>query len=134
MRAVPGVKSARKGGGPHMQAAKPAKEVSEFDAHVRPDYVVVVDLNRKYTEVSEGFCKLLGYTREDLIGRRVESVTPLGTNDVRIVFELFQRLGYMQGFWFFENRSGTLIIVRSEGWLRGDRQFDCKMEMRGAGG
>ena len=116
-----------------MQAAKPAKELSEFDAHVRPDYVVVVDLNRKYREVSEGFCKLLGYTREDLIGRRVDSITAHGTNDVRIVFELFQRSGYMHGIWIFENRSGTRIIVRYEAWLRYDRQIECKMEMLGAG-
>src|SRR5580704_14142608 len=36
---------------------------------VKPDYTTVVDSDRRYVEVSDSFCKLVGYKREDLIGR-----------------------------------------------------------------
>jgi PAS domain-containing protein len=39
-----------------------------YDAHVLPDYSVQVDMERRYTEVSAGFCTILGYDREELIG------------------------------------------------------------------
>jgi hypothetical protein len=32
----------------------------EFDAHVFPDYTVQVDMNRKYVDVSDSFCSVLG--------------------------------------------------------------------------
>jgi PAS domain-containing protein len=34
---------------------------SRPDAHVQPQYLVIVDANRRYVDVSESFCKLLGY-------------------------------------------------------------------------
>jgi PAS domain S-box-containing protein len=42
----------------------------EFDAHVLPDYSVKVDLNRHYIDVSDAFCEVLGYTRDELVGKR----------------------------------------------------------------
>jgi PAS domain-containing protein len=36
---------------------------SRPNAHVQPQYVVIVDANRRYVDVSESFCKLLGYQR-----------------------------------------------------------------------
>ena len=104
-----------------------------FSAHVLADYTVVVDANRKYVEVSDSFCKLLGYRREDLIGRKFDAVTAPKTNDIPVVFELFMRSGYMHGIWIFVHRSGTRILVRYEAWLRPDDKIDCNMELLGAG-
>ena len=35
---------------------------------VEPQYIVVVDTDRKYVEVSDNFCQLVGYQREELVG------------------------------------------------------------------
>jgi PAS domain-containing protein len=38
-------------------------------AILSPDYVTVVDLDRRYVHVSDEFCRLVGYEREELIGK-----------------------------------------------------------------
>jgi PAS domain S-box-containing protein len=107
----------------------------EFDAHVYPDYTVQVDMDRKYVDVSDAFCNVLGYSRKELIGKRFDEVTAPRTNDIPVVFELFLRNRYMHGIWILLNRSQTTrIIVRYEAWLREDRRIECNMELLGAGG
>jgi len=105
----------------------------EFSARVVPDYTVQVNVDREYTDVSDGFCKLLGYKRDELIGKRFDIVTAPRTNDIPVVFELFLRTRYMHGIWIFVNRSGTRILVRYEAWFRSDSQIECNMELLGAG-
>jgi PAS domain-containing protein len=36
----------------------------EYPLQVPPDYTTVVDMDRKYLEVSDSFCDLVGYSRE----------------------------------------------------------------------
>jgi PAS domain S-box-containing protein len=109
------------------------KEIVSFKAHVRRDYSVVVNTDRKYTEVSDSFCKLLGYRREELLGKRYDEFTAPGTNDIPVVLELFVKSGYMHGIWVFVHRSGTKILVRYEAWIRRDGQYQGHMELLGAG-
>src|SRR5476649_793782 len=87
---------------------------SRTDARVRPDYLVIVDADRKFREVSESFCKLLGYRREELIGKKYDDFTAPMTNDIEIVLELFLKMRYMHGIWVLVHRKGTKIIVRYE--------------------
>jgi len=100
---------------------------------VEPQYLVVVDSDRKYVEVSDSFCQLLGYEREELVGKRYDDLTAPNTNDIPTVFGLFQRLGYMHGLWMFVSRKGTRILVRYEAWLRPDSYIEGHMEVVGAG-
>ena len=102
-------------------------------AHVRPQYVVIVDANRRYTDVSDSFCKLLGYSREQLIGRKYDEFTLPGTTDIPVVFDLFVKTGYMHGLWVLVNRSGTHLLVRYEAWCRSDGLIEGQMELLGAG-
>lgn len=46
------------------------KAQAKYGAQVRPDYTTVVDGNRRYVEVSDSFCELVGYPREELIGKQ----------------------------------------------------------------
>lgn len=116
-------------------SSRKTTEDPEFDAHVLPDYTVRVDMNRKYAEVSEAFCKVLGCSRNELIGKQFDGVTAPRTNDIKVVFELFLRNRYMHGIWILLNRSHTTrIVVRYEAWLWADRKIDCNMELLGAGG
>jgi PAS domain S-box-containing protein len=109
------------------------KEIASLDAHVQPEYSVVVNSDRKYTEVSDSFCKLLGYRREELLGKRYDEFTAPGTNDIPVVLELFLKSGYMHGIWVLVHRSGTKILVRYEAWIRPDGQYQGHMELLGAG-
>jgi transcriptional regulator with XRE-family HTH domain len=100
---------------------------------VRPEYRVVVNGDRKYTEVSDGFCNLVGYHRKDVIGRRYDDFTAPSTSDIPAIFKLFSRLGYMQGLWMFVRRKGTRVLVRYEAWLRPDSLIEANLEVVGAG-
>jgi PAS domain S-box-containing protein len=105
-----------------------------YDAHVLPEYTVELDINGKYLDVSDDFCKVLGYSRKELIGKRFDSITAPGTINTSVVFELFLRSRYMHGIWVFLNRARTTrIVVRYEAWLRVDSRIECKMELLGAG-
>jgi PAS domain S-box-containing protein len=96
-------------------------------------YVVVVDSDRKYVQVSDSFCQLVGYQREELLTKRYDELTAPETNDIPKVFGLFARQGYMHGLWMLVSREGTRILVRYEAWLRPDSCIEGHMEVVGAG-
>ena len=96
-------------------------------------YIAILDSNRKYVQVSENFCQLLGYSQRELEEKRVDDLTAPETSDVPMVFDLFSRLGYMHGLWMLVARKGTRILIRYEAWLRPDSLIEGHMEVVGAG-
>ncbi len=117
---------------PDNDSATGTRGATYYNAHVLPDYVAV-EKNRKYIDVSNSFCKLLGYEREELIGRQYDSVTAPRTNDIPIVFDLLKKSGYMHGIWILTHRRGTRILVRYEARVRPDGLNEWHMELLGAG-
>jgi PAS domain S-box-containing protein len=93
----------------------------------------IPNTDRRYIEVSDSFCKLVGYRREELIGRQSDDLTAPGTNDIQTVFRLFLKQGYMHGLWMLVHRTGTRILVRYEAWIQPDHQIRSNMELVGAG-
>jgi PAS domain S-box-containing protein len=100
---------------------------------VQPDYVTVVNSRRKFVEVSPAFCKLLGYTEEELIGKTYDEITVPRTNDIPLILEMFLKIGYMSGIWVLAHRSGTKLFVRYESVIRKDGLFESQMELLAAG-
>ncbi len=100
---------------------------------VRREYVAVVNDDRNYVEVSDSFCQLVGYKREELLCKRYDELTAPNTNDILCVNRMLVRLGYMHGLWMLMSREGTRILVRYEAWLRSDSLIESRMEVVGAG-
>jgi PAS domain S-box-containing protein len=100
---------------------------------VKPEFVTIVDCDRRFVQVSDNFCQLLGYRREELIGKPYDDVTAPNTNDIQTVFNLFAELGYMHGLWMLASRRGTRVLVRYESWIRPDSYIEGRMEAIGAG-
>jgi PAS domain S-box-containing protein len=100
---------------------------------VQPDYVTVVNSRRRFVEVSPAFCKLLGYTQAELIGKAYDDVTVPRTNNIPLVLEMFLKVGYMSGIWVLAHRSGTKLFVRYESVIRKDGLFESQMELLAAG-
>lgn len=96
-------------------------------------HIVVIDSDRKYVQVSDNFCTLLGYTRPELVTKRLDDLTAPDTNDIQTIFDLFSRLGYMHGLWMLVARKGTRILVRYEAWVRADSLIEGHMEVVVAG-
>jgi PAS domain S-box-containing protein len=105
----------------------------QFSLHVAPDYTTVVDTEHRYIQVSDSFCRLVGYGREDLIGKKYDEISAPGTNDIPAVFSLFMRDGYMHGLWMLVHRTGTRILVRYDAWIRSDSKIESNMELVAAG-
>ena len=101
----------------------------QFGSHVAPEFTTVVGTDRRYIEVSDSFCQLLGYQRNELIGKTYDEVSASGTNDIPAVFRLFIKNGYMYGLWMLVHRRGTPILVKYESWVRPDCQIQSNMEL-----
>jgi PAS domain S-box-containing protein len=101
--------------------------------NLNPEYTTVVGPDREYIEVSTEFCKLVGYDREELIGKKYDELTAPNTNDIQAVLRLFIKLGYMHGLWMLISRRGTRILVRYESWVRSDSLIESRMEVLGTG-
>jgi PAS domain-containing protein len=95
---------------------------------VLPGYTTVVDQDRTYVDVSQSFCDLVGYKREELIGTRYDHLTALNTADIPATYNLFTKLGQMQGLWVLIHRTGYRILIRYEAWLREDTFIESKIE------
>ena len=111
------------------QAKMPSEVEGQLGFHVAPDFTTVVDTDRRYIEVSDSFCELLGYRRDDLLGKTYDEFSAPATNDIPTVFHLFIRNGYMHGLWMLLHRRGTPILVRYEAWVRPDCQIQSNMEL-----
>ena len=98
-------------------------------AKVAPTYTAVVDRDHKYVDVSEGFCELVGYKMEELIGMPYDRLTAVDSADIPTTYRLFSRLGYMHGLWMLVHRTGYRILVRYEAWLRPDKNVQSNLEL-----
>jgi PAS domain S-box-containing protein len=98
-------------------------------AHVEPIYTTVVDRDRKYVDVSESFCELVGYKVEELIGTRYDDLTALNTANIPTTYKLFSKLGYMHGLWMLVHRTGYRILIRYEAWIRPDTNIQSNIEV-----
>jgi PAS domain S-box-containing protein len=96
---------------------------------VAADYTTLVNSDGRYVEVSDSFCGLVGYNREELIGKRYDELTAPSTIDIPTVFSLFLKEGYMQGLWMLVHRDGHHILVRYESWLRADSFIESRMAL-----
>jgi PAS domain-containing protein len=77
----------------------------------------------------DSFCELLGYTSDELIGKRFDEITAPKTSDIPTIFGLFKRLGYMHGLWMLVHRTARRILIRYEAWLRPDSFIESNIEV-----
>src|SRR5207302_10337660 len=83
---------------PPRLAANDARDVPEWvkllqedlltGLQVAPTYTAVVDRDRKYLDVSESFCELVGYESKDLIGTLYDALTAQNTIHIPSTFDL----------------------------------------------
>jgi PAS domain S-box-containing protein len=75
------------------------------------ELTTVLDKDRRWVSVSEGFANMLGYRVMDLIGRRIDDITVPGSIDIDFVFDAYSRLREMDGVWVFRHRDGRSVVV-----------------------
>lgn len=94
-----------------MEGRRPAHEHPEISG----EYVVFVDTNRRYLEVTDGVCRLLGYSREELLGKTIDDVTAPELRDrVSNTFEQYLQAGGLAGNYLLVSRDGQRVPIRYE--------------------
>jgi CspA family cold shock protein len=97
--------------------------------HVPPTYTTVVDQDRRYVDVSQSFCELVGYEMKELIGMTYDVLTAPNTTHIPTMNDLFSRVGYMHGLWTLVHRTGYRILIRYQAWLRADTNIQADIEV-----
>ena len=78
----------------------------------------------RYVDMSPEFCKLLGFSRDQLIGRSAEDVTPHDFTNIEAVREEIRRDRKKSGFWLYQRSDRRLVLVRYAMVLGADNMAD----------
>jgi len=90
--------------------------------------LALMDGQRRYVDVNDRFCQLLGYKREDLLGRRYDDLTLPNTIDVDRQFQSFLRTGESQGLWMASSRHGIPVLFRYRARILPDACIGTELE------
>lgn len=83
-------------------------------------YVVVADLNRNYTFVTDPVCDLLGYDRAMFLELRIDDVVDGSTHVAEPLFKKFVAQGRQAGRITLRHRSGRKVPVRYSSQVEND--------------
>jgi CheY-like chemotaxis protein len=83
-------------------------------------YVVVADLNRNYTFVTDPVCDLLGYDRAMFLELRIDDVVDGSTNVTAPLFQKFVADGKQEGRITLRHRSGRKVPVKYSSHIERD--------------
>ncbi len=79
------------------------------------EYVVFVDSNRRYVDVTDSVCSLLGYSRAELLGKTIDDVTaPEIRSTVNETFQKYVNAGGLSGQFLLLARDGRRIPIYYE--------------------
>jgi PAS domain-containing protein len=86
-------------------------------------------LTGSVVRASEAFCSLLGYELQDLVGKKIDSLTANRTLDVPKHLGAIYHFGLFEGLWLFVCRDGNPIIVRFTGEVSPDLSIEMRFEI-----
>ena len=92
------------------------KHVNELDGK----YVVVADMNRNYSFVTDPVCELLGYDRAMLLDLRIDDIVAGSTTVAAPLFQEFVSQGRQVGRITLRHRSGKLVPVKYQAVVEPD--------------
>jgi PAS domain S-box-containing protein len=94
---------------------------------------ILIGDDNSCVEVSDGFCRLVGYSRVELLRMKLEDLAAPGTADIIVAFNPSKATGCAHGLWLLVSREGTRILVRYESRVRSDLLMQSQLELLGAG-
>ena len=85
---------------------------SHSHAELEGRYVAFVDEQRRYLDVTDGVCELLGYSRSELLTMRIDDVTaPTIRSSAPPLFEQYLKDGLQRGSYILRHRNGNEIPI-----------------------
>jgi PAS domain S-box-containing protein len=83
-------------------------------AHVELEgkYVAFVDEHRRYLDVTDGVCELLGYSRSELLQMKIDDVTaPAMRSNTAPLFRRYMEDGTQEGEYILLDRNGSEVPI-----------------------
>jgi PAS domain-containing protein len=93
------------------------------------EFRIVLELDGRFRQVSEEFCGLVGYAREELLGKRIDAVTASRTVHIPQHLGAVVHFGQFHCLWMFVHREGHGILVRSDWELLPDLSMEVSGEL-----
>lgn len=88
---------------------------------IDPPAIVEVNEKRQYVAVNDSACRLLGYSREELLALRIDDLSfPSGAH-VSPMFEHYQNNGEMHGLFALRSKKGDIIKIRYDAFEQNGR-------------
>jgi len=73
-------------------------------------YVVFVDGSRRYTDCTDGVCELLGYSRDEVLQKKIDEISY--QPNVTGLFAEYLRTGTQEGDYILQHKDRTPVPVR----------------------
>lgn len=90
---------------------------------IQPPAVVEVDEERRYISVTESACELLGYSRQELLGKTIDEISAPSGAHVPPMFYRFREDQGMDGIFALRRKSGEIVWIRFESSVSGGRNI-----------
>lgn len=81
---------------------------------IDPPAQVEVNEQRKYVQVNDSACNLLGYSRDELLKMRIDDVSYPSGAHVTPMFEHYTTAGGMKGVFAVKTKGGEVLWIRYE--------------------
>lgn len=79
------------------------------------DRIVFTDTSRRFLDCSEGACRLLGYSRAELVGKTLDEVS-YKSQDAKTSFKRQQDRGALHREFILQHKSGRPVLVHFDSW------------------
>jgi PAS domain-containing protein len=81
-------------------------------------YVVFVDSSRQYIDFTDDVCDLLGYTRQELLRKKIEDVSYDAS--VHYLFAEFQKTGTQEGDYVLQRKDREPVLMHYRSFIFSD--------------
>jgi hypothetical protein len=93
-------------------------------AHAHPElhgaeYVVFVNAARRYLDCTEGACKLLGYTRDEMLSKTIDDIS-YDLNEVPKLFAQYLKNGKLEGEYVLQSKPRVPVPIRYKAFVFSD--------------
>jgi PAS domain-containing protein len=82
-------------------------------------YVVFVDTSRRYVDCSDGVYELLGYSREEMLEKRIEDIS-YDVGEVPRLFAQYVKAGALEGEYVLQREDRTPLPIRYQAFVFSD--------------
>lgn len=89
---------------------------SHAHPEIKSEYVVFMDSARRFLDCSDAVCRLIGYSRTELLERITDDIS-YHREEAAPLFELYRQRGRLEGEFILRHKNGQPVPIRYRAWL-----------------